>query len=114
MMPERSPTSAPGSEPADHPKRHPHAAIEALVSQARAVAQVLDQVVLLTCRRGDAHHAPAVDELLLDLIASAGLDAHRLLARLLRRNPWWRRWKLGKRFELGGLLCCEGQRDDEK
>src|SRR5712692_4784528 len=91
MMPERSPTLAPASEPADHPKRHPHAAIEALVSQARAVAQVLDQVVLLTQGRGNAHHAPAVDELLLDLVASAGLDAHRRFARLLRRNAGWRR-----------------------
>src|SRR5438874_3485799 len=86
MMPERSPPSAPASEPADHPKRYPHAAIEAFVSQTRAVAQVLDQVVLLAQRRGHAHHAPAVDELLLDLVASAGLDAHRGLARLLRRN----------------------------
>src|SRR6266496_2498297 len=59
------------SEPADHPKRDPHAAIEALVPQARAVAQVLDQVVLLARRRGDAHHAPAVDDLLVDLLACA-------------------------------------------
>src|SRR5947208_1502276 len=86
MMPERSPPSAPASEPADHPKRHPHAAIEALVSQTRAIAQVLDQVVLLTRRSGDAHHAPAVDELLLDLVAPAGLDAHGRLARLTRGN----------------------------
>src|SRR5712691_2305249 len=114
MMRERSPTPAPASEPADHPERHPHAAIEALVSQARAVAEVLDQVILLTRRRGDARHAPAVDEPLLDLVAPAGLDAHRRLARLLRRNTWRRRWNLGKRFELGGLLCCEGQRDGEK
>src|SRR6266480_651716 len=99
MMPERSPPS----EPADHPKRYPHAAIEALVSQTRAVAQVLDQVVLLAQRRGHAHHAPAVDELLLDLVAPAGLDAHRGLARLLRRNAGWRR-NLGKRLELGRLL----------
>jgi len=54
------------------PERHPHAAIEALVSQARAVAEVLDQVILLTCRRGDARDAPAVDELLLDLVAPPG------------------------------------------
>src|SRR6266480_1406884 len=57
MMPERSPPSAPASEPADHPKRHPHAAIEALVSQTRAIAQVLDQVVLLTRRSGCARPA---------------------------------------------------------
>src|SRR6266852_1296618 len=113
MMPERSPTPAPASEPADHPKRDPHAVIEALVPQTRAVAQVLDQVVLLAQRRGDAHHAPAVDELLLDLVAPAGLDAHRRLARLLRRNAGWRRRRLGKRFELGRLLRREGQRDDE-
>src|SRR5258706_298895 len=85
MMPERSPTPAPASEPADHPERHPHAAIEALVSQARAVTEILDQVILLTRRRGDARHAPAVDELLLDLVAPTRLDGHRGLARLLRR-----------------------------
>src|SRR5207247_2800093 len=101
MMPERSPPSAPASEPADHPKRHPYAAIEALVSQTRAIAQVLDQVVLLTRRSGDAHHAPAVDELLLDLVAPARLDAHGRLARLLRGNAGCRRRVLGKRFELG-------------
>src|SRR5438876_10882353 len=84
------------SEPADHPKRDPHAVIEALVPQTRAVAQVLDQVVLLAQRRGDAHHAPAVDELLLDLVPPAGVDAHRRLSRLLRRNTGWRRRKLGK------------------
>src|SRR5437016_12803699 len=98
MMPERSPPSAPASEPADNPKGYPHAAIETLVSQARAVAQVVDQVVLLAQRRGDAHHAPAVDELLLDLVAPAGVDAHGRLPRLLRRNAGWRR-KLGKGFE---------------
>src|SRR5258706_10730098 len=103
MTPERSPTPAPASEPADHPERHPHAAIEALVSQARAVAEVLDQVILLTCRRGDARHAPAVDDLLLDLVAAARLDAHRGFARLLRRNARRRRWNLGKRFELGEI-----------
>src|SRR4029077_3440672 len=114
MMPERSPTPAPASEPADHPKRHPHAAIEALVSQARAVAQVLDQIVFLTRRSGDAHHAPAVDELLLDLIAPAWLDANGRLARLLRRNAGWRRRKLRKRFELGRLLCQGRQYDGEQ
>src|SRR2546429_4258909 len=66
MMPERSPPSAPASEPADHPKGHPHAATEVVVSQARAIAQVLDQVVLLAQGRGYPHHAPAVDEPLLD------------------------------------------------
>src|SRR5467141_3116946 len=111
MMPERSPTPAPASEPADHPKRDPHAVIEALVPQPRAIAQVLDQVVLLAQRRGDAHHAPAVDELLLDLVATAGMDPHGRLARLLRSNAG-RRWRnLGQGFELGRLLCSEGQRD---
>jgi len=38
----------------------------------------------------------------------------RRFARLLRRNAGRRRRKLGKRFELGGRLCREGQRDDEK
>src|SRR5258707_14506315 len=114
MMPERSPPSAPASEPADTPKGYPHAAIEPFVSQTRAVAQVLDQVVLLAQRRGHANHAPAVDELLLDLVAPAGLDAHRRLARLLRSNAGWRRRKLGKRFELGRLLCSERQRSEER
>src|SRR2546426_6841372 len=86
MMPERSPTPAPASEPADHPKWDPHAVIEALVPQPRAIAQVLDQVVLLAQRRGDAHHAPAVDKLLLDLVAAAGVDPHRRLARLVDRK----------------------------
>src|SRR5207247_2385843 len=45
-----------------------------------------------------------VDDLLLDLVAPAGLDAHGRLARLLRGNAGWRRRKLGKRFELGQLL----------
>src|SRR5258705_12911543 len=104
MMPERSPAPALASEPADHPERHPHAAIEALVSQARPVAQVLDQGILLTRRRGDARDAPPIDEPLLDLVASAGLDAHRRVARLLRRNAR-RRWgDLGKACELGGRL----------
>src|SRR6267142_2057873 len=114
MMPRRSPPSAPASEPADHPKGHPHAAIEAFVSQTRAVAQVLDQVVLLAQRRSHAHHAPAVDELLLDLVAPAGLDAHRRVARLLRSNARRRRRNLGQGFELGRLLCSEGQRDGKK
>src|SRR5258706_14276860 len=104
MMPERSPTPAPASEPADPPERPPHAAIEALVSQALTVAEVLDQVILLTRRRGDARHAPPIDEPFLDLVAPAGLDAHRRLARLLRRNTRRRRWNLGQRFELGGML----------
>src|SRR5258706_3262705 len=104
MMPERSPTPAPASEPADHPERHPHAAIEALVSQAWAVAQVLDQIILLTRRRGDARHAPPIDEPLLDLVAPAGLDAHRRLAPLLRRHVRRPPWNLRKRFELRGLL----------
>src|SRR5258708_6232492 len=86
----------------------------ARVSQARAVAQVIDQVLSLSRRSGDAHHTPAVDELLLDLVAPARLDANGRLARLLRRNAGWRRRKLGKRFELGRLLRCEGQRDSEK
>src|SRR5437867_13419518 len=101
MMPERSPPSAPASEPADHPKRHPHAAIEALVSQTRAIAQGLEQVVLLTRRSGDAHHAPAVDELLLDLVAPARLDAHGRLARLLRGKAGRRPRTVGKRVERG-------------
>src|SRR5882672_6178248 len=114
MMPERSPPSAPASEPADHPKGHPHAAIEALVSQTRAVAQVLDQVVLLAQGRGHAHYAPAVDELLLDLVAAAGVDAHGRLAWLLGRNAGRRRRKLGKGFELGRLLCSERERDKQQ
>src|SRR5258708_18082791 len=111
MMPERSPTPAPASEPADHPERHPHAAIEALVSQARAVTQVLDQVILLARRRGDAHHAPTVDEPLLHLVAPACLDAHRRLSPLLRSNTWRRRWDLGWRVALGWQLGCERARD---
>src|SRR5438046_9454465 len=103
MMPWRSPPSAPASEPADHPKRHPHAAIEALVSQTRAIAQVLDQVVPLTRRSGDAHHAPAVDGLLLDLVAPAGLDAHGRLARLLRGSARGRRRQRRARFALAEL-----------
>src|SRR5438552_5195817 len=114
MMPERSPPSAPASEPADHPKGHPHAAIEALVSQTRAVAQVLDQVVLLAQRRGHAHHAPAVDELLLDLVAPAGLDAHRRLAGLFRSDAGWRRRNLGQGIELGRLLRPGRQYDGKQ
>src|SRR5882672_11196166 len=113
MMPEQSPTPAPASEPADHPKRDPHAVIEALVSQPRAIAQVLDQVVLLAQGRGHAHYAPAVDELLLDLVAAAGVDAHGRLAWLLGRNGRRRR-KLGKGFELGRLLCSERERDKQQ
>src|SRR6266542_5157613 len=102
------------SEPADHPKRDPHAAIEALVPQARAVAQVLDQVILLARRRGDAHHAPAVDDLLVYLLACPRLDAYRRLSRLVRGGTRGRGWRLRQRFELGRLLRRERQRDDEE
>src|SRR5882762_9277317 len=64
--------------------------------------------------KGHAHPAPAVDELLLDLVAPAGLDAHRRVARLLRSNARRRRRNLGQGFELGRLLCSEGQRDGKE
>src|SRR5262245_4891286 len=102
-------TPARASEPFDHPKRHAHAVIEALVLYSGAVAQVLDQPVLLTRRCRHAHDVPAVDQLLLDLVLP-GLDAHRRFLGTLHAARRGR--NLGERLELGRLLL-RGERERE-
>src|SRR5512139_1740348 len=102
------------SESADHPERDPHAAVEGLVSQSCAVAQILDQPVLEAGRRDDSHYTPAVDDLLFHLVAATGADAHRGLIRLIDGYPGRRRYGLRQRIEPGRLLRSERQGDGEQ
>src|SRR6266704_2781354 len=82
-------------------------------SQARPLARPLMSEPADHPKR-DAHDAPAVDDLLVDLLACPRLDAYRRLSRLVRGGTRGRGWRLRQWFELGRLLRRERQRDDEE
>ena len=98
----------------DDPRRDANALVESLPATGAAVTRVLDEVVDIALRRGDADRAAAIHDHLLDLIIEAGGNLHRPLARnVLIRTRWrWRRYR--QRFELRGLLCGCRQRQNEE
>jgi len=108
MMPERSPPSAPRQN-RRITKGVPHAAIElSFLKPGRRPGPRPGSTP--GQRRGHANHAPAVNELLLDLVAPASL-MRTVGSPGCSEHAGWRRRNLGQGFELGRLLCGERQRE---